>query len=233
VTQSHFAGPYFNDTPPASWNWINALAEPGWAIAYNLVPPALLNALRDEAKTLHAEDKLSLAGIGRAEDLARDKSIRRDKTHWLSHNSAVQSAYLDLMEELRLILNQSLILGLFEYEAHYAAYEEGAYYKRHLDAFKGAKNRILSTVLYLNEEWRPEDGGQLAIYKDDAAIDPVELIQPEGGTLVVFLSEDIPHEVLPALKDRYSIAGWFRLNDRAIAPVLQAPALPLPELPEG
>jgi SM-20-related protein len=26
------------------------------------------------------------------------------------------------------------------------------------------------------------------------------------------LSEDFPHGVLPAQRDRYSIAGWFRLN---------------------
>jgi SM-20-related protein len=30
--------------------------------------------------------------------------------------------------------------------------------------------------------------------------------------MVLFLSEEIPHEVLPAHTDRASIAGWFRLN---------------------
>jgi SM-20-related protein len=30
--------------------------------------------------------------------------------------------------------------------------------------------------------------------------------------VVIFLSERIPHEVLPATRDRYSIAGWFRVN---------------------
>jgi SM-20-related protein len=30
--------------------------------------------------------------------------------------------------------------------------------------------------------------------------------------LVVFLSEEFPHEVLPTATDRYSIAGWFRVN---------------------
>lgn len=192
----------------------------------------MLENLRREAGQLHANDQLQLAGIGRADALLKDKSIRRDKTHWLSRASAPQSAYLDLMEELRLILNQSLFMGLFDYEAHYSAYETGAYYKRHVDAFKGAKNRLLSTVLYLNEDWQEGDGGKLAIYKDRASHMPMAQIAPEGGTLVVFLSEDIPHEVLPAQQDRYSIAGWFRLNDRAVAPVLQAPVLPLPTLPD-
>ena len=37
-------------------------------------------------------------------------------------------------------------------------------------------------------------------------------ITPSFGTIVVFLSEEFPHEVLPAMRDRYAIAGWFRLN---------------------
>ena len=32
----------------------------------------------------------------------------------------------------------------------------------------------------------------------------------EAGTLVVFLSADVPHEVLPATRDRLSLTGWFR-----------------------
>jgi SM-20-related protein len=35
---------------------------------------------------------------------------------------------------------------------------------------------------------------------------------PTYGTLVVFLSDEFPHEVLKAHRDRYSIAGWFRVN---------------------
>ncbi len=31
--------------------------------------------------------------------------------------------------------------------------------------------------------------------------------------MMVFLSEELPHEVLPAIRDRYQIAGWFRLNN--------------------
>lgn len=29
---------------------------------------------------------------------------------------------------------------------------------------------------------------------------------------MLFLSEEFPHEVLPASRERYSIAGWFRVN---------------------
>ena len=38
-------------------------------------------------------------------------------------------------------------------------------------------------------------------------------VEPRAGTLVAFLSEKIPHEVLAATRERYSIAGWFRCNN--------------------
>jgi SM-20-related protein len=37
-------------------------------------------------------------------------------------------------------------------------------------------------------------------------------VAPECGKLVIFLSEDFPHEVLPATQLRQSIAGWFRIK---------------------
>ena len=35
-------------------------------------------------------------------------------------------------------------------------------------------------------------------------------VLPVGGCLVVFLSGEIPHEVMPATRDRLSLTGWFR-----------------------
>jgi len=116
-------------------------------------------------------------------------------------------------------MNQRLFLGLFDYESHYAHYPSGAFYKRHVDAFKGQSNRVLTTVMYLNPFWQTQDGGQLQIYdiNDDNLITSVE---PEMGTFVVFLSEQFPHEVLPSKRDRYSIAGWFRIQDPLQAPMI-------------
>jgi SM-20-related protein len=37
-------------------------------------------------------------------------------------------------------------------------------------------------------------------------------VQPAYGSVVVFLSDCVPHEVAAARRDRYSIAGWFRVN---------------------
>lgn len=35
-------------------------------------------------------------------------------------------------------------------------------------------------------------------------------VLPQAGTLALFLSGDMPHEVLPATRERRSLTGWFR-----------------------
>jgi len=42
---------------------------------------------------------------------------------------------------------------------------------------------------------------------------------------VCFLSEEIPHEVLDAVTDRFSIAGWYRVNGNGRQP--DPPVFPL------
>ena len=95
--------------------------------------------------------------------------------------------------------------------------DKGDFYKKHKDAFKGEGNRVLSVVVYLNQNWSRDDGGELVIYDQSLANSAIIehnkiTVTPSFGTIVVFLSEEFPHEVLPALRDRYAIAGWFRLN---------------------
>ena len=77
---------------------------------------------------------------------------------------------------------------------------------------------MLSVVVYLNDNWSDDDGGELILYDNQllASSDTdtrIVIVTPNLGTIVVFLSEEFPHEVLPAKGDRYSIAGWFRLNN--------------------
>jgi SM-20-related protein len=200
-------------SPLLQANWFGALAESGVAVTTALVPHDLTMRLGVRARLLHEAGKLERAGIGRADDHMLDRDIRRDHTLWLSGDDAAEAEYLALMEELRGAINAALMLGLFHFEAHYAVYEPGGFYKRHRDAFKGARNRVLSTVLYLNQGWKEGDGGELVVYGDDAAMAPLMVVAPEAGTMVVFLSEDIPHEVRTAHQLRCSIAGWYRVNE--------------------
>lgn len=179
----------------------------------NALPPEHVNRLFLALKETPAAD-FRRAGIGRKDDFQLNRFVRSDEICWLHGDTPAARDFLSWMEALRQGLNRRLFLGLFDYEAHYAAYPEGAFYKKHLDAFKGRSNRVLSTVFYLNPNWQPTDGGELVIY-NEADNQELERVLPEYGKLVIFLSEVFPHEVLPARRERYSIAGWFRVNNTA------------------
>ncbi len=111
-------------------------------------------------------------------------------------------------------MNRRLLLGLFAFESHLARYQAGDFYKKHRDALRGKSNRKVSLIVYLNRNWQPLDGGELVLYSADGESELVRVL-PQLGTAVAFLSEEFPHEVLPAARERRSIAGWFRVNSSA------------------
>lgn len=187
------------------------LEHRGYALVPQALPPETVDALFVELKQLREQD-FRPAGIGRQDDFQLNRFVRSDQICWLNGQSPAAAGFLAWMEALREGLNRRLFLGLFDYEAHYASYPTGAFYKKHVDAFKGQSNRVLSTVFYLNPQWQPNDGGELVIY-DENDQQELERVLPEYGKLVIFLSEVFPHEVLPAERERNSIAGWFRVNN--------------------
>ena len=148
------------------------------------------------------------SGTGRLGVRAPNAAVRGDVILWLDGAKEVDRLYLDLMEALRVALNERLYLGLAGYQGHYAIYEVGTHYDRHLDSLAGRRNRLLSSVVYLNGAWAAADGGELLLYHADQTA-PIARILPRPGLLVLFLSEEFPHEVLSATRARHSIAGWF------------------------
>ncbi|EHJ9989245.1 TPA: 2OG-Fe(II) oxygenase [Vibrio parahaemolyticus] len=185
---------------------IDALATDGYYIWDDFLSEEEVTQLRD-----CIPDNWKKARIGRNDDVTRIESIRSDKIQWLKPAMGQPIAnYLSKMEEIRQEVNRHFFLGLFEYEAHFAKYEKGDFYQKHLDCFKGNENRRLTTVFYMNEFWSEEDAGELVVY--DLNDKEIATIPPRGGRLLVFLSEQFPHEVLPTNAERFSIAGWFRIN---------------------
>ena len=184
------------------------LSDNGYLIIKDVLDQQLLQGLRLQAHAL-ADQQWKNAGIGRANNHQIDLQVRSDKIHWITGNDQLETNYLALMNSLRIGLNRRLYLGLHDYECHFSLYRKDMLYKKHIDALKGKSNRILSSVLYLNEGWSKTDGGELLIHSEtDSHI--LARVTPNLGTLVMFLSEQFPHQVLPAQKARYSIAGWFR-----------------------
>ena len=111
---------------------------------------------------------------------------------------------MSLLEDLKLELNRGIFLGAREYECHLAYYTPGTFYQKHVDRFENDSSRVLSFVFYLHNEWKPGDGGELILYGEQTTT-----ISPLPGSLVIFLSDGLPHEVKPCSRERRSFTGWM------------------------
>jgi len=202
------------DTFPPLAHIVQNLAEKGYSVAPDFLPAGEVAQLRQETLALAQQGALHRAGVGKGR-LLQDET-RGDLVRWLDADNAsdAQRAYLQRLETLRQAVNRDLFLGLFDFEGHLALYPPGAFYRKHLDQFQGNNQRTLSCILYLNHDWKAQDGGELRLHLDD---DTHLDILPQGGTLVAFLSSRFQHEVLPASRQRASITGWFKTRDKLAA----------------
>jgi SM-20-related protein len=186
----------------------DALRADGFACV--AMPELPWAALRAEAQALQQAGRLRPAATGRGEG-RRDAGLRGDSILWIDAGTGPASArWLGRMDALRVALNRRLLLGMEELEAHVACYPPGAGYARHRDRFADDDARVLSLVCYLNDDWPADAGGDLRVHLPAGALD----IAPRAGTVVLFLSDEVEHEVLPATRERWSIAGWFRRRPR-------------------
>ncbi len=192
----------------------------GLVILPGAMPATITNDLQQEFSRLGTL-AFRRAAVGRGQTQAINRFVRRDKIHWIDESSNLTASWLSWTDALRLYLNRRLYLGLFSFESHFAVYAPGAFYKRHVDAFRGEANRVLSVVVYLNQGWAPDQGGELVIYENEES--KQVRVTPELGTLVLFLSEEFPHEVLQVNRSRYSVAGWYRLNTSAALEQIDPP----------
>jgi SM-20-related protein len=189
----------------------DSLASHGWMVVDDFFGPELTAALRGDCRLSGAQGDFRDAAVGSGDGRQTQPGIRGDEILWMQQpaHSEPQRICQDRFERLRLTLNRNLQLGLFEFESHFACYPAGAFYSRHVDQFRGDSRRKLSCVLYLNENWMADDGGQLRFYLNGNGAE-YEDVLPQDGRLVVFLSGKFAHEVLPARRERLSIAGWFK-----------------------
>ena len=187
------------------------IAEHGWAVQGRFLDRREVELWSREAQASFRDGEFRRAGIGRGDGRRIRPEVREDCVRWLDPPGATPSErrYFDLMESLRRSVNQELTLGLFGFEAHLALYPPGARYRCHLDQFEDRGDRVLSTSLYLNPDWGPEDEGFLRLYLEEPGSEPFEDMLPVGGTLVCFLSGRFHHEVLPSRRERLSATGWF------------------------
>jgi SM-20-related protein len=185
----------------------DALRDRGACMLQDFPTPAANATLRSELLALRDAGELRPAAVGRESSHTLRHDIRGDRTLWLDDPRCGDAAasHLQALDGLRMQLNHKLFLGLRSLEAHYALYPPGAGYAKHRDRFRDSDARVVSLVSYLNEGWQAADGGALRLHLEEGCVD----VLPRAGTTVCFLSE-IEHEVLPAIRERMSIAAWFR-----------------------
>jgi SM-20-related protein len=184
------------------------LVQHGWSQHDLFLSAELNNTLAAECLFLQQTDVLQLARVGSGKHTTLQNTIRSDQIAWLrAGQSTACDAYLLMMEQVRVLLNQTLYLGLDDYESHFSFYVPGAFYRKHLDRFQHDDARTISIVIYLNDHWLTAQGGALRLHPHQL---PTHDISPIACRMVVFLSAEMLHEVLPATRDRMSLTGWFR-----------------------
>lgn len=190
------------------------LADKKWALFDNIIPWTYGRELKSWALQEQQLGHLKPAEMGRGSERQRQEQTRGDFTLWLERPQWPMG--FALLDALRDQLNQKLFLGLQNYECHLAYYPPGARYARHTDQARSHQpllgERVVSFVLYLNEDWQAHQGGELVIYQGQRGEYDFseQKILPLAGRLVIFDSQTLEHEVLPATRERWSLTGWMR-----------------------
>ena len=174
------------------------------------MPKVLALHLKENLNALYANKEFRQAGTGNDELSVKNKLVRSDMIYWLDkkHNNQYENDFFELMDLFVSHLNSTCYTGITGYEFHYALYETGSFYTKHLDQFRNNDSRKYSMILYLNPDWKQTDGGELRIFHNNSTQD----IAPINGTSVFFKSSELEHEVLPTNKPRMSITGWLKVD---------------------
>lgn len=140
----------------------DALEQTGYIVLENALDAGLLEGLLSRCQD-DGSARFVASHVGRGAAKQQIETLRGDVISWIEPGDTIDTAFLECMETLRRELNARLFLGMFDYESHYAIYSNGYGYAKHSDVLQGKKNRILTTVLYLNKDWQPENGGELVV----------------------------------------------------------------------
>lgn len=134
------------------------------------------------------------------------------------------NALLVQMASLRSDLDGPLGLRSVKASVMLARYPgQGARYARHTDALpqhlreSGKPCRRLTAVYYLNSVWEADDGGCLRVHmRASEKINAGDVdqkkwvdVEPQRDRLVLFCSETLEHEVLPAYAERFAVTMWL------------------------
>ena len=189
-----------------------------------ITPP--LHSLPADIGALLDAGAFAQGGMRAAGDKWAAADVRGDKVCWLAADRPTPPSVAHLlaslhsaMAALRGVLGEGWPCGASS--SQLALYEPGGRYVRHLDVRRGGDGpvRRLTAIVYLNDGWQAEWGGQLRLYErggaaaaaasggeGEASVD----VLPVWGRLLLFASEEVEHEVLPATHRRIALTTWFK-----------------------
>jgi SM-20-related protein len=201
---------------------LDMLTRQHYCVIDDFIADDVITSLRELALARQQAGAMHQAGTSRA--AVTNPYLRADQIAWLDESDTHPAVrhYFGLLSELQRRVNRHLMMGLNNVETHFAIYPAGSSgYATHIDQFhqrsadSRAGSRALSLIIYLNEDWPPQAGGELRLYTGQHAAPPLPEaahidIAPLGGRLVLFLSDRFWHAVRPATRTRVSVTGWFK-----------------------
>lgn len=186
--------------------WMDQLAFRDYVVVDDFISDELLRKIKDFFSSAEKDEKLKKAGIGSSGEFQIDSAVRGDFIYWLDKERDTEMVpFFELMDDIIEKLKQFCFLSLSGSEFHIAKYPPGSHYQKHLDQFNERSNRQITVLIYLNENWKKEDGGELKIYQKDTET----IIEPIAKRLILFKSDKVEHEVLTTNIYRYSLTGWL------------------------
>jgi len=197
--------------------------------------------LAGDVQKLRSHEKFNIARIGQDSTNALNEDIRVAETCFLGPTkledmpSSARDKLYEALDGARSTLSSNSKLDVMDAstgelvqcapalvpnltEMLYAYYPKGGFYRRHRDAIPKSASvlRCFSLLLYLNQDWKREDGGELRMHFDSGgdflpdgeAANFID-VEPRAGTLVLFRSDKVPHEVLDTNSERLAVVGWY------------------------
>ena len=193
-----------------------------------LPPPTTppLHTLPADIGALLDAGAFAQGGMRAAGDKWAAADVRGDKVCWLAADRPTPPSVAHLLASLHSAM-AALSGALGESwpceasSSQMALYEPGGRYVRHLDVRRGGDGgpvRRLTAIVYLNDGWQAEWGGQLRLYERSGAAAAAGAgegqasvdVLPVWGRLLLFASEEVEHEVLPATHRRVALTTWFK-----------------------
>ncbi|GFH52473.1 hypothetical protein CTEN210_08949 [Chaetoceros tenuissimus] len=211
---------------------IRELERNNMVVIHNVLTPTMLQGARNSIQKMgkifdsdnHSND----------EDVRRDATcVIRES------DAKFQHGHDSLIHCIKLLRGVPYLLDRFQYNvsssfnvpkqcqlSRYISDGQLYGYKRHLDRCTESlsemgllgwlrasdyRHRSVTCILYLNSpDWN--SGGNLRCYRGKETVEERETftdVNPTGGTLIIFDSEKVEHEVLPSTKDRYALTLWI------------------------